>query len=132
MNERTELEKLVALLNTAPPEKAITFREESARDMRYTLVVGSDDLALLMKLAWVFGCPKERIFQLDSRFFEAGDDWHGRGQVDLRELAGEFLPTKGEFFDFDITVAELRSLARRELEHECERSVAHQAVQEAR
>ena len=114
MNEHSELQKLVVLLNTEPLEQVITFREESARDIRYTLVVGSDDLVLLMKLAWLFGCPLERIFQLKDRFFEAGDDWHGRGQVDLRELADEFLLTKGEFFDFDITIFELGSLARRE------------------
>jgi hypothetical protein len=113
MNKGTELEKLVALLSTERPEKAITFREESARDIRYTLVVGSDDLVLLMKLAWLFGCPQERIFQLEDRLFEAGDDWHGRGQVDLRELADEFLSMQGEFFDFDITIFELRSLAQR-------------------
>jgi hypothetical protein len=132
MNEGTELEKLANLLRSEPPEKVITFREESARDIRYTLVVGSDDPVLLIKLAWLFGCPEKRIFQLENRFFEAGDDWHGRGQVDLRELADEFLPVRGQFFDFDITIAELRSLAWRKAEHECERSLAHQAVQEAR
>jgi len=128
MNEATELENLVELLSTEPPEKTITFREESARDVRYTLLVGSDDPVLLLKLAWLFGCPQERIFQLGKGLFEAGDDWHGRGQVNLRELADEFLLVQGEFFDFDITMFELRSLVRRELAHECEREPAHKAI----
>ncbi len=132
MNERTELEKLVELLSTEPPEKTITFREESARDVRYTLLVDSDDPVLLLKLAWLFGCPRERIFQLENGPLEASDHWHGRGQVDLRELADEFIPIKGEFFDFDITIFELRSLVRRNLKHQCKRGLAQQAVQGAR
>ena len=111
MNETTELEKLVALLFTEPPETEITFREESARDIRYTLIVSSRDNALLRKLAEIFGCSNERLPKASDTRFEAGDNWHGRGTVDLRELADGFMPAEGEFFDFDITIGELRSLA---------------------
>lgn len=110
MNEATELQRLVTLLSSESPEAEITFREESARDIRYTLVVSSRDNTLLCKLAHIFGCRDERL-PLNRARFEAGDDWHGRGEVNLRDLADEFSRTDGEFFDFDITIAELRSRA---------------------
>ena len=112
MNETTELEKLAALLSTESPETEITFREESSRDIRYTLVVGSNDNALLRKLAGLFGCPDQHLPWARDTQFEAGDYWHGRGEVDLRELADEFMTTHDEFFDFDTTLAELRSIVR--------------------
>ena len=108
MNETTELDKLVALLSTESPETEITFREESARDIRYTLVVGTNDNTLLCKLARLFGCREEHLPSAGETRFEADDDWHGRGQVDLRELADEFFQTEGQFFDFDISINELR------------------------
>lgn len=111
MNETTEIEKLVALLATEPPEAEITFREESARDIRYTLVVDTNDNTLLRRLAGFFGCPDQQLPSAGDTRFEAGDDWHGRGEVDLRDLADELMATHGEFFDFDTTLAELRSLA---------------------
>lgn len=108
MAETTEIEKLVALLSAEPPEIEITFREESLRDIRYTLVVRTNDNALLRKLARVFGCREGQLPAPGDTRFEAGDDWHGRGELDLRELADEFFQTEGEFFDFDITINELR------------------------
>lgn len=111
MNATTELQRLVALLLTESPELEITFREESARDIRYTLVVASCDNTLLCKLARIFGCRDERLPFGRGRF-EAGDDWHGRGEVNLRDLADEFFVTDGQFFDFDVTIGELRLRAR--------------------
>ncbi len=111
MNELTELQKLVPLLSMEPLETEITFREESAREIRYTLIVSCRNNALLRKLAEIFGCPNEHLPRRTDTRFEAADNWHGRGAVDLRELADEFMPTEGEFFDFDITIGELRSLA---------------------
>jgi hypothetical protein len=74
-------------------------------------VIGAPSNALLRKLAVLFGCPRENLPPPDDTRFEASDNWHGRGPVDLRELADEFMPTQGEFFDFDITVRELAALA---------------------
>lgn len=111
MNETTRIEKLVELLSTEPPETKITFREESARDIRYTLVVSTQDNALLRKLARLFGCPDQHSPSASDTLFKAGDNWHGRGEVDLRDLADELTATHGEFFDFDTTPAELRSLS---------------------
>ena len=111
MNETTEIERLAALLSNEPPETEITFREESARDIRYTIVVGTNDNTLLRKLAGFFGCPNQHLPGARDTRFEVGDNWHGRGQVDLRDLADELMVTHGEFFDFDTTLAELWSHA---------------------
>lgn len=111
MNETTEIEKLVALLSTETAARQITFREESARDMRYALIVGVGNAELLHKLARIFGCPNGHFLWMGETHFEAADDWHGQGDVNLRDLADEFIAIKGEFFDFDITIAELRSQA---------------------
>lgn len=62
---------------------------------------------MLRKLAGIFGCPGERLPAEGRAAFEAGDDRHGRGPVDLRELADEFAADRGEFFDFEITVGEI-------------------------
>lgn len=110
MKEAIELKKLTAQLSSERPEVKITFREESARDTRYTLVVATGDNILLRKLARLFGCPVRRLPGTRDARFEAADDWHGRGEVNLRCLADEFMGIRGEFFDFDTTVAELRSL----------------------
>ena len=112
MNEPTELEKLVDLLATESPQTPISFREESAREIRYTLVVGTDNNALLCKLAASFGCPPHDLPWMSDTCFEAGDNWHGRGELDLRELADELMKSRGEFFDFDITIGELRALSQ--------------------
>lgn len=111
MNEPTELEKLVTLLSTESAETEITFREESTRDIRYTLVIGTEDNPLLLKLARIFGCPAKDLPWARNKRFEACDDWHGRGKVNLRELADELIVIHGEFFDFQLTLAELRLLA---------------------
>ncbi len=108
MNKFTELEKLVAFLAKHSPETQISFCEESDPNMRYALVVGTDDNELLHKLARLFGCREEAPPWADHTHFEADDDWHGRGEVNLRDLADEFVAIKGEFFDFAITIAELR------------------------
>jgi len=110
MTAASELFKLGDLLADESPEATITFREESARESRYTLVISTPGNALLRKLALLFGCPKENLPPPGDTRFEASDNWHGRGSVDLRELADEFMPTQGEFFDFDITVRELVAL----------------------
>lgn len=112
MKRATELQELVALTSNEPPETQITFREESASDIRYTLIVGTDDNKFLRKLAQIFGCPSKSLPTPDKNRFEAFDTWHGRGKVDLRALADEFIKTHGEFFDFDTTLAELRSCLR--------------------
>lgn len=112
MNATTELEKVVTLLSSEPLETKITFREESAREIRYAVVVRTDDSILLRKLARFFGCPDQHLPSIRDKQFEAGDYWHGRGKVDLRALADELTAIKGEFFDFETTLAELRSLAR--------------------
>lgn len=111
MNKIPEIEKLVALLSNEPPETKISFHEESARDTRYTLVVGANDNTLLRKLAGFFGCPNQHLPGARDTKFEASDAWHGRGQVDLRALADELMAKYGEFFDFDATLTELRSYA---------------------
>lgn len=111
MKETIELKRLTALLSSEHPEVTITFREESARDTRYTLAVATDDCTLLRKLAQLFGCPDRCLPGPRHTRFEAGDDWHGRGEVDLRDLADEFFRTDGEFFDFEITIGELRARA---------------------
>jgi hypothetical protein len=111
MNQEAELEILASLLAAEPAETEITFREESEREIRYTLVVGTNDNVLLRKLAQIFGCPESGLPRSDEIKFEAADHWHGQGEVDLRELADEFFEIEGEFFDFDITVGRLRSLA---------------------
>lgn len=113
MDESHELEKLATLLIDEPPGTLITFREESARDIRYSLVVGTEDGRLLFKLARIFGCSTQHLPSVKDKSFEAGDDWHGQGDIDLRELADEFTATRGEFFDFDIAVSQLRALAVR-------------------
>jgi hypothetical protein len=109
MKESTELGKLAAFLVNEAPETRITFREESARDIRYSLVVGTEDNELLRKLARAFGCPVWNLPWVSDKRFEASDDWHGRGSVDLRELADELTAIEGEFFDFDITIGDLRA-----------------------
>ena len=116
MTETTELEKLVAFLATELPETQISFCEESDPDIRYALVVGTEENQLLHKLARLFGCFDEKPHWADHTHFEADDDWHGRGKVNLRDLADEFIAIKGEFFDFSITIAELRMLAGRQCE----------------
>ena len=95
MTKTSEIEKLVTFLSTEPPETEITFREESARNIRYTLVVCTNDNALLRKLARLFGCREEHLPPVGDTRFEADDDWHGRGEVDLRELADEFFQAEG-------------------------------------
>jgi len=104
--------KLVRCLSSESSEAVITFREESAREIRYGLVVGTDSNSLLRKLAMVFGCPEKNLPSPGRTCFEAKDNWHGLGDVDLRALADEFTPGHGEFFDFDITISELRALVR--------------------
>src|SRR5712672_1865174 len=101
MYETTEIKKFVALLSHESSEIEITFREESARDIRYTLAVSTDDNTLLRKLARLFGCPNQHLPQGHDARFEASDTWHGRGQIDLRQLADELMARHGEFFDFD-------------------------------
>ncbi len=109
MNASTELERLVWCLRHEQPELQITFREESQRDVRYTLVVSTSDRALLQKLASLLGCRAKDLPSANATSFEVYDSWNGRGEVDMRELADEFMQTEGEFFDFDITIGELRS-----------------------
>jgi hypothetical protein len=109
MNSSTELERLVWCLRGEQPKLQITFREESSRDVRYTLVVSTSDRALLQKLAALLGCPAENLPRTSDTSFEVSDSWNGRGEVDMRELADELMKTEGEFFDFDITIRELRT-----------------------
>jgi hypothetical protein len=112
-NSSNEIEKLVTLLPKELSEERISFREESDRERRYTLRVSTSDTRLLRRLAHVFGCPNPLLPDSHQTQFEASDSWHGHGAVDLRALADELIPRKGEFFDFDIAVGDLPMLASR-------------------
>lgn len=65
MNETTEIEKLVAALETEPPETQICFYEESDISARYALTVETADSRLLSKLARLFGCLDKKIDWMD-------------------------------------------------------------------
>ncbi|MDA1276890.1 MAG: hypothetical protein O2960_22975 [Verrucomicrobia bacterium] len=112
MNETTEIEKLAAALKTERPKTKIYFYEESDPDACSTLFVETQGSRLLVKLARLFGCLVKESHWTDCVRFEADDEWNGRGKVNLRDLADEFVDIKGECFSFSITVAELRLLAR--------------------
>ena len=114
MNESTEIEKLVAALETEPPETQISFYEDSDPGNRYGLVVGTEDDKLRNKLGFLFGCLDEELDFSEYTHFDVGDDWHGRGKVNMRDLADQFIELKGEFFSFSTTVAELTVLSRRQ------------------
>ena len=115
MNKLTSIETLVAALKNEVSETTISFYEETDRENLYALIVGTDDDRLRNKLAKLFGCEEEDegCFS-EYTHFEVFPDWYERGKVNMRDLADEFIGLKGEFFNFSITVAELRLLPLRQ------------------
>lgn len=111
MKKLPSVEKLVAALETESPETLMSFREDSDPENLYGLFVGAKDDQLQNNLALLFGCSENESDCSEFIHFEVSPDWHGRGRVNMRDLADEFIYLEGEFFDFSITVAELRSLA---------------------
>ena len=110
VDSREELKKLALALKDENPKALVTFLEDPDPDNRYALTVHTED-GLLRKLAQLFGCPEKELPGEDDNEFEAGDHWHGRGQINLRTLADEVIQMNGPFFTEAYTVEELRKLA---------------------
>jgi hypothetical protein len=108
MDSREELKKLALALKDEDPKALVTFSEDP--DNRYALTVHTED-GLLRKLAQLFGCPEKELPGEDDNEFEAGDHWHGRGQINLRTLADEMIQINAPFFTEAYTVEELRKFA---------------------
>jgi hypothetical protein len=112
MKKLPTVEKLAFALEIEPPESCISFFEDPDWENRYALIVGTNDDSLRRKLAYLFGCESEDEWAFsECSYFQVSSHWHGRGHVNLRDLADEFIFLEGEFFDFSVTVAELKSLA---------------------
>ncbi len=103
-----ELAELAKTLRTAEPTARITFAESANPDNRYALTVETYSKGLLRQLAQIFGCPHDALPDGEETEFEAGDDWHGNGLVDLRNLADELSEIHDVFFTETYTVAELQ------------------------
>jgi len=112
MKKLPTIEKLAFALETEAPERRISFYEDPDPENLYALVVGTNDDSLRKKLAGLFGCEKEDESTFsESSHFQVYSHWNGLGHVNMRDLADEFIFFEGEFFDFSVTVAELKSLA---------------------
>lgn len=110
-----EFGRLAALLQRegVPPETEITFTEDSSADNRYALrVVAEDAPGLARKLAAFWGCPQADLPLHLAVNLEATDDWHGRGEGDLRAFGDELGEWDEPFFDRSLTVAEIHAIAQ--------------------
>jgi hypothetical protein len=112
LDSREELKKLGQALKDANPKTFITFKEDHDPENRYAIVVNTEEHGLLRKLAKIFGCLEEELPEDDAVEFEAGDHWHGRGEINLRTLADELIQIHGPFFSSVFTVEELQRFAR--------------------
>ena len=112
LDKREELKNFALALVDENPKALITFSEDPDPDNRYALTVNTAESRLLRKLARLFGCPEKELPEDDSVEFEAGDHWHGRGEINLRTLADELIQIHGPFFRSGFTVEELQRFAR--------------------
>jgi hypothetical protein len=103
-----QLNELAIVLDKWNPKYTIRFKEDADPENKYGLSIETKNPELLRLLARTFGCPIKEYPGKDDTTFEAGDQWHGNGRVNLRDLADELIRMHGEFFDETYTVAELK------------------------
>lgn len=113
VDARPELNLLARELKNYNSNLTVQFAESNSVDNRYALTVQTKNSELLRYLARLFGCPIQDYPTRTATSFEAGDRWHGRGRINLRDLADELIRMHGEFFDVEYTVGKLKEFKLR-------------------
>ena len=113
IDARPQLNQLAKELAKWNPKATIHFTEDSDPENKYALGVQTNNPELLRFLARICGCPIRDYPEKTDTYFEAGDQWHGRGRINLRDLADELIRMHGEFFDVEYTVGELKKFKTR-------------------
>lgn len=108
VDAQPQLNQLAKELAKWNHKSTIVFTEDSDPENKYAIGVQTKNTELLRFLARISGCPIRDYPEKTDTYFEAGDQWHGRGRINLRDLADELIRLHGEFFDVEYTVAELK------------------------